>query len=67
MRPALGRLSLFAVVVAGLATSACAGNPLAPDRVSAVAKRPEVHADKVPCDSTVVVDGTCRGGYIIPW
>jgi hypothetical protein len=67
MRPALARLSMFCAVAAALVTSACAGSPFAPERTNALAKRPNVHADLVPCDSTIVVDGTCRAGYIIPW
>jgi hypothetical protein len=58
---------MFSMIAAVIAASACAGNPLAPEPVNGVAKRPGLHADLVPCDSTVVVDGTCRGGYIIPW
>jgi hypothetical protein len=58
---------MFCAVVAAITTAACAGSPLAPDGLNASAKRPTVNADLVPCDSTIVVDGTCRGGYIIPW
>lgn len=41
----------------------CAGAPTAP----AAAKKTGLSLNGTPCDSTVVTDGTCRGGYIIPW
>ena len=54
-------LVLLTVAVA----AACSAPPTSPF----VLKRTAVNldGDPVPCDSTVITDGTCRGGYIIPY
>jgi hypothetical protein len=55
---------LFAsLVVAALA--ACAGAPTEPTPKL----KPAIllDGDPVPCDSTIITDGSCRSGYIVPW
>lgn len=57
------RLAIFAVASLALA---CGALPTAP-----AVTNPHVVANRdggsVPCDSTVVTDGSCVGGWIIPW
>jgi hypothetical protein len=54
--------------VAGLVAAAiggCVASPTAPD----VQLKPGLFLDgePIPCDSTIITDGTCRGGYIIQY
>lgn len=56
------QLAAFAMTVIVIG---CAGAPTGPD--AARKTRLSLDGDPTPCDSTVVTDGTCRGGYIIPW
>ncbi len=62
------RSSAFIVRLAVFATAsfivACSALPTSP---SARAPKVGVSRDGEACDSTVVTDGTCVDGYIIPW
>ena len=55
----------LAVLVAAAFIAGCSAMPTSPS----VVKKPhvDVFRDGEPCDSTVVTDGTCVDGYIIPW
>jgi hypothetical protein len=64
MRPS-SRVLLFVLTISSLALTACATPATAPDpKIKSGLLR---DLDPVPCDSTIVTDGTCRGGWIIPW
>lgn len=60
---AVVRLAVFAAASLALA---CSALPTAP-----AVRNPHVvvsrDGDPVACDSTVVTDGTCVDGWIIPW
>jgi hypothetical protein len=53
------------VTLIAVALAACVSSPTGPE----VRLRPGLFfdGDPVPCDSTIITDGSCRGGYIIPW
>lgn len=53
---------------AGIVLLAACSAPTAP--VAPARQKTQLSLDgnvPIPCDSTVVTDGTCRGGWIIPW
>lgn len=60
-RSLVAALATIAVVAAG----ACAASPTEPG----VRIRPGLFldGDPIPCDSTIITDGTCRNGFIVPW
>lgn len=57
------RTLLPALVLAVAALTACAKSPTEPE----LRLKTGLFLDGVPCDSTIVTDGSCRGGWIIPW
>lgn len=58
------RLAVFAGV---LLVVACSAAPTAPAPAPQKTQLTLEHHTREACDSTIVTDGTCRGGWIIPW
>lgn len=59
------RLFAGLTLVAALG-AACSTNPLEPQPIK-LRTGLLFDNDPIPCDSTIVTDGTCRNGFIIPW
>jgi hypothetical protein len=60
-RPIVG-LALF---VAAVAVTACTAAPTGPSAARLLPGTAPAR-DLIPCDSTIITDGTCKGGFIIP-
>lgn len=63
----LARLALVAAAFVAVACSSTSPTePAAANRPTIRAKGPALNDGRIPCDSTVVVDGTCHNGWINP-
>lgn len=67
MLRSLARFKKLAAFAGVLFVVACSTAPTAPVAAPHKAKLTLDGNGLEPCDSTVVTDGTCRGGWIIPW